>query len=173
MLACCIYGHFLSSLNRAGCAGNLRSPLQMVCIMFKPPCHHPSLSSLSLSLPLSSFLYKSSKSQTLCVRKKRHPFAFSLLKGIRKSYKMLLGSLSTSITPPLLLPPSISILRPASRHLSVSWSRCSHIWLGRLPFARTDVAPVKHHIRGAGGLRRQIISVEEFFIANPRVCESC
>lgn len=56
LLACCIYGHFLSSLNRAGCAGNLRSLLQMVCIMFKPPCHHPSLSlfpSLLLSLPFS------------------------------------------------------------------------------------------------------------------------
>lgn len=52
LLACCIYGHFLSSLNRAGCAGNLRSLLQMVCIMFKPPCHHPSLSLFpSFSLP--------------------------------------------------------------------------------------------------------------------------
>lgn len=84
LLACCIYGHFLSSLNRAGCAGNLRSPLQMVCIMFKPPCHHPSLSSLSLSLPLSSFLYKSSKSQTLCVRKKTTPLCFLPAEGHKK-----------------------------------------------------------------------------------------
>lgn len=136
-----------------------------------PATTPPSLPSLfpSLSLPFSINhqnlkLYVFEKK-----KKKRHPFAFSLLKGIRKSYKMLLGSLSTSITPPSIHPPSplppsisISILRPASRHLSVSWSRCSHIWLGRLPFSRTDVAPVKHHIRGAGGLRRQIISMEEF-----------
>lgn len=52
LLACCIYGHFLPSLNRAGCAGSLLSLLQMVCIMFEPPCHcAPSLSPF-LSLPL-------------------------------------------------------------------------------------------------------------------------
>lgn len=134
MLACCIYGHFLSSLNRAGCAGNLHSPLQMVCIMFKPPCHHPSLSpllSFSLSLPFSI----NHQNLKLYVFEKKHPFAFSLQKGIRKSYKMVLGSLSTSNTP-LLLPQSISAALSWPLVTPMSWSWCSHIWLGRLPSSR-------------------------------------
>lgn len=106
MLACCIYGHFLSSLNRAGCAGNLRSPLQMVCIMFKPPCHHPPpppALSFSLSLPFS---INHQNLKLYVFEKKRHPFAFSLQKGIRKSYKIFRGPLSTSNTPtPLPFPP--------------------------------------------------------------------
>lgn len=127
LLACCIYGHFLSSLNRAGCAGSLRSPLQMVCIMFKPPpplppplplARPPPLLSLSSSLPFS---INHQISQTLCVWKKKE--AFSLQKGIRKkkrrSYKMDLGSLSTSNTPtptPYLLLSIPSSPPPASRH---------------------------------------------------------
>lgn len=89
LLACCIYGHFLSSLNRAGCAGNLRSLLQMVCIMFKPPCHHPSLSLFpSFSLPYA-INHQNPKLFLCCLggKKTGQLFTVSLQKGIGKGCK--------------------------------------------------------------------------------------
>lgn len=119
LLACCIYVHFLSSLNRAGCAGNLSSPLQMVCIMFKPSCHQPSLAqAFSPSLPFSI------NHQNLKL------YVFKKKKGIRKSYKMGLDLFSPP-HPPL---PSTFALPPALSWplvTLVSWSWCSHIWLPR------------------------------------------
>lgn len=106
LLACCIYGHFLSSLNRAGCAGNLRSRLQMVCIMFNPPPPSPPLLLSLFLFPSLPFSINHENLKLYVFEKKWHPFAFSLQKGIRKSYKIVLGSLSTSNTPLLLLLPS-------------------------------------------------------------------
>lgn len=93
LLACCIYGHFLSSLNRAGCAGNLRSRLQMVCIMFNPPL------SPSPPLLLSLFLFPSLPFSINHENLKLYVFEKNDTPLLRKSYKIVLGSLSTSNTP--------------------------------------------------------------------------
>lgn len=151
MLACCIYGHFLSSLNRAGCAGNLGSLLQMVCIMFKPPCHHPSLSlSPSPSLPfpinhqnLKLYVFEEGGGGGEKREKKQE-------EDIRKGRKLLLGSLYTFKQATALIPSTPR--RPSAGLPSPLCPGHGALISGRVDFPSSRIQHVKHLISRAGGL---------------------
>lgn len=136
LLACCIYGHFLSSLNRAGCAGNLRSLLQMVCIMFKPPCHHPSLSLFpSFSLPYAINHQNPSK-LFLCWGKSKKPTPLYCLptEGIGNGLKKGLSTSNPELCKLPSVPPVLgSFLVPTGSSAWTPWtSECLYRTLFKL-----------------------------------------